>query len=164
MSFNSLFDATSYFETVSEVSESWDLVKNTPNHSEILGTHLFRRMYETAPNDVIWKAYSFSREDVEEKSEKFLVFAKRFTRMLDVAVSMLGPDLDTLQEAMYDLGAMHERYEVMPHHYDLMGEALVYALEHVLEPHHYTPATKKAWKELYAFMAENMMEGASDLW
>ena len=121
-------------------------------------------MYEIAPTKDEWKAYSFSLDDVEHKSEIFLEFSKRFTRMLDMSVNMLGPDLDLLQEQMYHLGILHAQFEVMPHQYELMGRALLYTLEQVLEPRHFTATTRNAWKELFAFMAEAMMEGEADVW
>jgi hypothetical protein len=86
-------------------------------------------MYETAPSDKIWEIYSFLPEDAAKNNAISAFFAKRFVSMLDVAISMLGPDLESLQEQLYDIGAVLERYEVMPHHYDLMGKALEYNLE-----------------------------------
>ena len=121
-------------------------------------------MYELAPSDKIWKVYSFQPEDIKSRSEAFEHFAKRFVRMLDVAVSMLGPDIELLQEQMYDIGAVHEKYEVMPRHFDLMLQALEYTIEKILKPDDMKPKTTEAWKALFEFFTTTMMEGASDMW
>ena len=120
---------------------------------------LFRRMFETAPDD--WSTFSFTEDDVENKSDKFLEFAKRFVKMLDLSVHMLGPDMEIVQEQLYDLGAAHERYGVTPKHYELMGKALVYTLSTVLGRRSCTEATKDSWEKIYTFITATMMEGAS---
>lgn len=73
-------DTLSYFEIVSEVSESWDRVKRIPTYDDLVGFTLFQKMFELAPDT--WEMLPFSKDDFESKDEKFLVFAKQFVRML----------------------------------------------------------------------------------
>ena len=152
------FDDECYFGIVSEVSESWDKVKRIDSYEEFFGSILFKRMYEIAPD--AWAPFSFTAEDVENKNEKFIVFAKRFVRMLDLAVHMLGPDMDIVAEQLMDLGPTHQRYGVTQKHYDLMGQALVFTLEKVLSARNCTPATKHSWTKTFSFMAAAMLNGA----
>jgi hemoglobin-like flavoprotein len=152
-------DSGSYFEVVSEVSESWDKIKRIPTYDEMFGVALFHRMFEIAPDK--WELFPWKREDFENKNEKFIVFTKKFVRMLDMAVHMLGPDMDIVEEQMYDLGSSHERYGVTPEHFDLMGQALIHTLKMVLGPRSFMDRTEQSWQEIYSFMTKTMIKGAT---
>jgi len=41
MSYTAFFNAESYFDIVTEVTESWDKLKSTPNYKEVVGVTLF---------------------------------------------------------------------------------------------------------------------------
>lgn len=43
MSATHMMDSGSYFETVSEVTESWDKIKRIPTYDEMFGIALFER-------------------------------------------------------------------------------------------------------------------------
>jgi len=103
-------------------------------------------MFEIAPD--AWSCYSFNKKDVEEKSEKVLVFAARFVRMLDMAVEMLGPDMDIVAEQLAEIGALHKQYGVSARQYDLMDQALTHTLGTLLPPELYTETTKNAWDKV----------------
>jgi len=51
----------------------------------------------------------------------------------------------------------------LQHHYDLMGKALLQTFATVLGEG-FTPEAKNAWKSMYGFMAEAMMEGEANAW
>ena len=154
-------DSCAYFETVSEVYDSWERVKRIENYQEIVGVALFDRMFEMAPDE--WGIFPWSREDFQNKDEKFLTFAKRFIRMLSSAIDMLGPDMEIVEDQMYDLGAAHKRYGVTPKHFDIMGKALEHILEALLGNKIFTATTKKAWKSVYGFMSTTMIQGSVGL-
>ncbi|CAB9507230.1 Globin [Seminavis robusta] len=156
-----MMDGVSYFETVSEVGQSWDKVKRIPTYDEMFGVALFEQMYEIAPD--AWGIFPWSAEDMNNKDEKFLQFAKKFVRMLDVAVDMLGPDMDVVEGQLYDLGSFHKRYGVTPKHYDLMGKSLVQTLKKVLGRRSFTDKTDKAWREVYSFMSMTMIQGSAGI-
>lgn len=59
-----------------------------------------------------------------------------------------------------DLGSRHEAYGVEPHHYDLVLDALLYALTTCI-PQAMTPAATLAWRRAYHLIAETMMHGAA---
>ena len=151
----------SYFETVSEVSQSWDKVKRIPTYDEMFGVALFEKMYEAAPD--AWEIFPWTKEEMENKDAKFMAFAKKFVRMLDMAVDMLGPDMEVVEEQLYELGSSHKRYGVTPKHFDLMGKSLVAALNKVLGRRSFTEKTEKSWKEVYEFMSMTMIQGAAGI-
>jgi hemoglobin-like flavoprotein len=127
----------------------------------MFGVALFERMYEIAPD--AWGLFPWTAEEMAKKDEKFVTFAKKFVRMLDMAVDMLGPDLEVVEEQLYDLGKSHTKYGVSPKHFELMGKALVVTLQKVLGRRSFTEQTAKAWKEIYEFMSMTMIQGAAGI-
>ena len=76
--------------------------------------------------------------------------------MLDMALGMLGPDIELLSEIMSELGEKHVRYGVLPEMYPLMGEALIGALEDAFK----SPLksnVKDAWREVYGALSSDMV-------
>lgn len=80
--------------------------------------------------------------------------------MLDLAVNMLGPDLEPVTEALEDLGARHCQYGVVPAHYPVVGEALLKTLQAALG-NDWTPTVKEGWTGIYGFICISMQRGAS---
>lgn len=76
---------------------------------------------------------------------------------------MLGPDMEVVEEQLYDLGQSHQRYGVLPKHYDLMGRSLIIALENIVSEKVFDAKTKKAWKEVFEFMSLTMIQGAAGI-
>jgi nitric oxide dioxygenase len=59
-----------------------------------------------------------------------------------------------------NLGRAHVGYGVQSHHYDLVGEALLYAIEQRLG-RDFTPEVKAAWSEAYNLVANTMQTAAA---
>jgi len=154
----STMDACAYFETVSEVYDSWERVKRVENYQETVGIALFDKMFMLAPDEE-WGMFTWNREDFQNKDEKFMTFAKKFVRMLDMAIDMLGPDMEIVEEQMYELGGAHQRYGVLPVHFDIMGRALALVLADLLGDR-FTATTKSSWKSVYGFMSTTMIQGS----
>ena len=142
--------------------DTWCLIKRIPNYKQDFGVALFKRMFEVAPD--VWKSFPWGHgvakgEDMSIKNEQFVVFATRFVAMLDMAVDMLGPDLDMAEMQLQQLGVSHIDYGVMPKHYPLMGRALIDTLEAKLGDA-FTIQHKDSWNTVYTFMSVSMMQGA----
>ena len=148
------------FETVSEVTDSWDKLKRIPTYEEVFGVQLYERMFEIAP-DAWGGIFQWTKEDFENKDPKAMKFVVNFVKMLDQAVHLLGPDMEIVQEQLFELGKSHTRYGVTPKHFELMGKALVETLQKVVGRRSFTDKTNNAWKEMYAFMSSTMIEGAA---
>ena len=86
----------SYFETVSEVCESWDRLKRIPTYQELFGIAFFERMFEIDPE--AWSIFPWTPKQFQEKDPVFLKFANKFVRMLELSVDLLGPDMDIVEE------------------------------------------------------------------
>lgn len=81
--------------------------------------------------------------------------------MLDLAVNMLGIDLEPVTEALEDLGARHCQYGVIEDHYPIVGEALLKTLEAALGDA-WTPTVKEGWTWVYGFVSNSMQRGAAN--
>lgn len=119
-------------------------------------------MYEIAPDELC--TFSFTHKDVENKTEKFVAFAIRFVRMLDMSIDLLGPDMDILDEQLSDLGVAHKHFGVSQRHYDLMGKALIYGLGVILCRNTFIDSRKDARETVFKFMSTAMVNGAESVW
>ena len=79
---------------------------------------------------------------------------RKLMQMIDVAVAQLDR-LDTLVPAVAALGMRHTTYGVLPSHYDTVGEALLWTLEHGLGTE-FTDDVRDAWTLTYGMLADVM--------
>jgi methyl-accepting chemotaxis protein len=83
---------------------------------------------------------------------------RNLTAMLSVAVGSLAyPERITF--ALRQLGKRHAAYGVMPEHFEVAEEALLFALEHALIDV-WTSELESAWRAGYRFFATTMQAGA----
>eukprot|EP00980_Cylindrotheca_fusiformis_P012808 scaffold3151_cov110-Cylindrotheca_fusiformis.AAC.6 len=153
------------FETVDAVDKSWLTVRAIPNHAEITGELMFRKIFELAPSAL--SMYSFGPEfdgngDELFHSAVFKRHARGLVRMLDMVVNMIGPGLEPATKVLAKLGTRHITYGVLPAHYGIVGRALLHALETVLGPKKWTPAVERGWTQVYGFISTAMMAGANN--
>jgi hemoglobin-like flavoprotein len=116
------------------------------------------RIFELAP--VAMGMFNFA--DGDGIDDAFLVHAHAVVGMLDAVVNMLGPDLEPLALALFDLGATHAKLGVLPAHYGIVGEALLCTLATALGEDKWTPEVKKGWAGIYTFISSNMNIGADN--
>jgi len=83
----------------------------------------------------------------------------KFFQMLALIIGTLH-DRDELAEILQTLGARHSRYGVQPHNYQIVGEALLWALENALAEQ-FTPELRAAWTAVYGHIAGLAIEGAA---
>ena len=119
-------------------------------------------MFEVAPD--AWTVFPWGKGDTKDhemfKNPQFLRFARRFTEMLDMAIDMLGPDMELVEEQLTSIGIMHTSVGVTPKHYPLMGASLIDTLDTKLGPEVFTQKHRDAWTATFSFMSTTMMQGA----
>jgi hemoglobin-like flavoprotein len=93
----------------------------------------------------------FGTTNIREQGRKLMM-------MIGTAVSGLNK-LDTIIQAVQDLGRRHVGYGVTPDHYDTVAKALLYTLETGLGKD-WTPDVKAAWIEAYTLLAGTMKDAA----
>jgi len=86
---------------------------------------------------------------------------KKLTTVLTTAVGALT-QLDALVPVLHSLGARHVGYGVDAAHYDLVGQALLAALETALEDD-WSDETANAWVAIYCVIKATMLEGAGSV-
>lgn len=95
---------------------------------------------------------SLFKDDLREQG-------RNLTSMVSVAVGSLSrPQKITL--AVQQLGRRHAAYGVEARHYELVGTALLWMLEHVLGEA-FTPEVRKAWAEVYSLLATTMQDACA---
>jgi hemoglobin-like flavoprotein len=86
---------------------------------------------------------------------------RSFTVMMATTVQNLD-NLDALEPLARALGARHRRYGVTAGHYEIAGEALVWALERGLA-RDFTTQVEQAWRRAYALLATAMKAGGQEV-
>eukprot|EP00980_Cylindrotheca_fusiformis_P006132 scaffold1319_cov126-Cylindrotheca_fusiformis.AAC.21 len=131
------------YRTVDNVIDSWETLRRMPGYEEKAGMSIFRKGIDK-PDDALMET-RLVREH-----------AKRYVRMVDRAVDMLGPDVELLTEILLDLGVSHSRFGVEASFYPPMGQALISTLEEMLGED-FTTEKKDSWLECYAALSYDMM-------
>jgi hemoglobin-like flavoprotein len=91
------------------------------------------------------------KHDMQEQGRKLMT-------MIATAVGALDR-IETIVPAVQDLARRHVHYGVRPEHYDLVGLALLEALEAGLGAT-FTPAVRSAWTTVYVVLASTMKDAA----
>lgn len=113
---------------------------------EIVGLVFYQRLFELDP-----ALRPLFRHDIQEQSRKLM-------STLKMAVDGLEQPKE-VQMALQALGRRHIQYGVKEEHYDTVGAALLWALEHTLGAEFDAPV-RAAWLELYTWLADTMKEAA----
>ena len=127
------------------VQQSW---KNVLPIREEAAALFYRRLFELDP--------SLRRQlkgDVAEQSRKWAA-------IMSIAVANLERPF-ILLPTLYTLGAQQEKNGIQEHHYDLVGIALIDALQRVLGEA-FTPEIKAAWADGYRVIANVLKTAGAD--
>lgn len=91
------------------------------------------------------------REDFQKQSAKLM-------EMLTAVVEHLD-DLEKLNPVLREMGLRHSGYGVVPRHYLLVEQALLWSLAHTLEPG-FNRELRGAWQAVIASVSAAMLAGA----
>jgi methyl-accepting chemotaxis protein len=104
------------------------------------------------------KIFHFKDGEDMRKNPCYIMHAKATVERLDMAVCLLGPDLDPLEEDLRDLGERHLSYGVRPKNLPNMVKSLIGAIENVLKDE-FSAEDKEGWDAVLGFMVESMAMG-----
>jgi hemoglobin-like flavoprotein len=107
----------------------------------------YRRLFEIDPT-----LKAMFKGDMAEQRRKLM-------QMLSAAVKGLNR-IDRLIPVVEDLGRRHVNYGVEEHHYDTVGNALLWTLEKGLGAA-FTPDVREAWATVYGLLASTMARAAA---
>jgi hemoglobin-like flavoprotein len=131
-------------ETRRLVQHSWTLVaKKRASAVDVF----YGKLFETDP-----ALQSLFKGDLGKQKQSLMEMFNVVVRGLD--------KLDEIIPPLRALGKRHEAYGVLPEHYDTMGVAFLFMLEHTLGEE-FTPEVADAWTRTFAFFANAMKEGAT---
>ena len=136
-----------------EVSETWKLVAEDLERHGIV---FFKRIFELAPEALA--LFSFRDEPNLYESPALKKHATKVMTTVGVAVAGLA-DLEKLVPVLHGLGERHKARGVLPAHFDVVGAALLYALEQGLGAR-WTDNVRDAWAGVYKLVSSTMIEGA----
>ena len=109
------------------------------------GEWFYRRLFELAPEI----RPLFAKTNMYIQSTKLM-------QMLAIAITGLD-HFDELTPTLKELGRRHIIYGVKYEHYSIVGQALIFALAHVLGAE-FTPEAEEAWKEVYDSLVSTITE------
>lgn len=130
-------------EQVVMVQESF---KSVSPIAETTVDAFYARLFEMAPH-----IREMFPQDMKEQKKKLMV-------MLALAVVNLH-DIDKIIGSIRSLGIRHRKYGVREQHYDIVGEALLYALKQGLGDK-FTPQVQMSWTVAYGLLADTMKDAA----
>jgi hemoglobin-like flavoprotein len=127
------------------VRESWlELERNADPASRLFYARLFE-LDESARE-------LFHRVDMDSQGAKFIAMLGSIVRSLDEAPRLVS--------GVATLGRRHAHYGARTQHYESVGAALIWTLEHVLGDR-FTPEMRGAWTEAYALLAAVMRRASA---
>jgi hemoglobin-like flavoprotein len=115
--------------------------------SEIVGLAFYQHLFTLDPG-----LQPLFRNDIGEQSKKLMATLKMAVDGLDRPRELIP--------VIQALGRRHLQYGVKDEHYDLVGAALLWTLEHALGSD-FTPTARNAWGQVYVWLATTMKEAAA---
>lgn len=139
------------------VEESWELVKAIG--AEKVGVMLYSRAFEKAPDAL--QLFSFRNEPNLYESSIMKWHAKNVVNHVGQAVAGLR-EPEKLIPFLKQLGKRHDHRDILPRHFDVVGESLMEVLEIGLGDK-FTPEVREAWSGTYKTIANVMMSSMTQL-
>jgi hemoglobin-like flavoprotein len=169
---------------IHHVQVTWNWIKqHIPNYADAVGVLLFRRIFQVAPgalqlfsfaggwsdgkDETTTSSSSSSSTTIEVllKHPLFLRHARGVISMLDTAIGLLvGGNMEPLVQALKELGARHVEYGVLPAHYPIVGDALLFTLETALgkDDYQWNNHVKAGWVRIFGAVSTGMLTGAHE--
>ena len=113
--------------------------------ADVAGLLFYERIFTLAP-----EARALFGDDIALQASRTMAAVKTAVDGLD--------DIEHVAPFLVRLGARHVRYGVVPAHFDLVGEALLWTLEQGLGES-FTPEVHDAWAAAFGVIARAMLAG-----
>jgi len=172
------FHSGSYFSTILEVSQSWDVIRKISNYEDKFSALLYKKFLELEPSAI--DLFHFTNDNQQEQQSSkydhplFYEHCVAFVKMLDLVIHLLGPDVELVEEILLDLGGKNLERGVMQETYKPFGNALLHSLQELLlsstrrastssaTQAFWSESKKKSWNAVYNYMTTLMTEGANN--
>ena len=149
------------FKHVSNVVESWEVIRRIPNFESVAGELLLRKMFEI--DEAFRVQFGFNKDtDANDpaiyQDKKFVMHGVALVIAVDKAIDFLGPDLEPLEMELEELGRRHIHMGAKPEYWPLVGDALFHTLGAALGEK-FDSKLQKSWTVVYHFLAYYMIRG-----
>lgn len=153
--------AISYGMVTTVVSHWEQGVKRIPKWDVVVGEKFLRKVFELDSSTITMFGFpgNIKYDDPKLSEDKaFLAKSSNLLKAIDIAVGCLGPDLSPLENQLLELGARHTVMNCRPHHWPVIGKALMFALDECLDSK-LSEEDKEAWTVIYNFLSYHMVRG-----
>jgi hemoglobin-like flavoprotein len=151
---------------VTAVVVSWEQgIKKIPNWPGITGELFLRKIFELDPETITMFGFPADTkyDDPSLASDPiFMGKAVRLIKAIDMAAGFLGPDLQPLEDKLFQLGARHAAMQCRPQQWPMVGEALFYVFEQCMRGGGSTKSVRTSWTTIYNFLGYHMIRGLVD--
>lgn len=149
------------YATITQVIGSWEQLRGCDkNYEQAVGARLLHHMFERCRCTKPLFGVSVDEDTSDPaffQQKKLLMHGSYIVQMFGTVIGMLGPDMETIEEILGELGGRHARYGVQPAFFPIMGAALVTTLEEMLGAAIMTDAVKEAWMDTFDALASHMI-------
>jgi hypothetical protein len=128
-----MIDDLSY-RSVSLVLKSWEQAKHSEVNEEKLGIDTLLRLFELEPETRAIFGFPVTGKLKVTGMQRMglLIHGRRVVSMIHGTFGLLGPDVDLLEDFLFDLGHRHQSYGVKPEYFQYLGQAFQEVLKDIL--------------------------------
>ena len=146
-------EAISY-KVVQRVLSNWELASQKYSSREEIGMQVLLTMFRTKPETK--EVFGFTpKQNIEENpmlKMGAMIHGTSIYFMLDQTLSLVGPDMETLEEFLETLGEKHSRRKVKTKYFIYLCDSVREVLATILGDK-YSLDDDAAWKELLELLA-----------
>jgi hemoglobin-like flavoprotein len=138
--------------SIATVLDTWELARQRHGNKEV-GKKILLQLFKMEPRTK--QVFGLDTNDalLEDGGNNQLMKAvvshgEHMVHMIDGVVALLGPDTDTIEEILGQLGERHVKYGIERHYFQLLGSSICQALSSMLEDE-WTDEVDDAWEDVF---------------
>jgi hemoglobin-like flavoprotein len=143
------------YGAIASVIDSWERARQKYGCDEEIGTEIVLNLFRLEPQTKL--IFGFRPDQNIEANPLLrmgvLVHAARMVAMIESVISLLGPDTDTLDEVLSQVGERHKKQGVKKEHFALFIKAVCQALADI-NGDGWTKDIQQAWEDILGDMAD----------
>eukprot|EP00232_Nephroselmis_pyriformis_P018315 CAMPEP_0182901382 /NCGR_PEP_ID=MMETSP0034_2-20130328/29609_1 /TAXON_ID=156128 /ORGANISM="Nephroselmis pyriformis, Strain CCMP717" /LENGTH=853 /DNA_ID=CAMNT_0025035791 /DNA_START=131 /DNA_END=2688 /DNA_ORIENTATION=+ len=125
--------------------------------SQVVFVDMFEAVFDAHPS--VLQLFPFKDEkSLGQRASMLKKHALGVVKGMEGLLGLLASDLATAKEVLQAMGKRHEGYGVLPSHFPVVGEALLWALAQKLGSA-WTSDANLVWEAFYHFIATGMISG-----
>lgn len=152
------------YGTISKVINTWEQSRQRFACSEEMGIEILLNLFRLDPTTKAVFGFKEGQDlDLAMTSNPLirmgvLVHAANIVKSIDAVIALLGPDVDTLEVLLAEIGLKHKRMGILPSQVSFMGDACREALAEIIPTTLWSTDMDKAWRELFRELTDAMVK------